>query len=156
MNNLRILSGTANLNLATSIAEYLDIRITDTLITRFSDGEIRVQVQESVRGMDVFLIQPTCPPTSENILELLIILDALKRASPKRITAVIPYYGYARQEKKNQATRAYRCTINGGFDLRSWRQSNLSYRSPRANNSRIFQPTCRPLTRRSITWSVFS
>lgn len=102
MNNLRILSGTANLNLATSIAEYLDIRITDTLITRFSDGEIRVQVQESVRGMDVFLIQPTCPPTSENILELLIILDALKRASPKRITAVIPYYGYARQEKKTK------------------------------------------------------
>jgi ribose-phosphate pyrophosphokinase len=102
MDNLRILTGTANPKLAHSIADYLGIRVSDTLVTRFSDGEIRVQVQESVRGMDVFVIQPTCPPTSENILELLIILDALKRASARRITAVLPYYGYARQEKKTK------------------------------------------------------
>ena len=102
MNELRILTGTANPLLARSISDYLGVKLSETLVSRFSDGEIRVQVQESVRGMDVFVVQPTCPPTSENILELLIILDALKRASAARITAVIPYYGYARQEKKTK------------------------------------------------------
>jgi len=102
MNELRILTGTANPQLARSIADYLGVKLSETLVSRFSDGEIRVQVQESVRGMDVFVVQPTCPPTSENILELLIILDALKRASAARITPVIPYYGYARQEKKTK------------------------------------------------------
>lgn len=102
MEHLRILTGTANPQLARDIAAHLGVHVTDTLVTRFSDGEIRVQVQESVRGMDVFLVQPTCPPASDNIIELLIILDALKRASPQRITAVIPYYGYARQEKKTK------------------------------------------------------
>ena len=100
MAEIRILTGTANPLLAQAIASRLGLKVSETLVTRFSDGEIRVQVQESVRGMDVFVVQPTCPPTSENILELLIILDALKRASARRITAVIPYYGYARQEKK--------------------------------------------------------
>lgn len=102
MNNLRILTGTANPKLAEDIAGELGVRVSDTMVSRFSDGEIRVQIQESVRGMDVFVIQPTCPPTSENIIELLIILDALKRASARRVTAVIPYYGYARQEKKTK------------------------------------------------------
>ena len=100
MESLRILTGTANPELAKKIAANVGLEITKTTVSRFSDGEIRVQVNETVRGMDVFLVQPTCPPTSENILELLVILDALKRASPRRITAVIPYYGYARQEKK--------------------------------------------------------
>ncbi len=102
MHNLRILTGTSNPKLAHDIADYLGLKVTDTLVTRFSDGEIRVQVQESVRGTDVFVVQPTCQPGSESIMELLIILDALKRASAKRITAVIPYYGYARQEKKTK------------------------------------------------------
>ena len=98
---ITILTGTAeDPALAQAIADQLGLPLSDTLVTRFSDGEIRVQVQESVRGMDVFVVQPTCPPASENIMELLIILDALKRASARRITAVIPYYGYARQEKK--------------------------------------------------------
>lgn len=102
MDDLRILTGTANPKLAHSIANHLGVTVSDTLVTRFSDGEIRVQIKESVRGMDVFLVQPTCPPAHENIIELLIILDALKRASARRITAVIPYYGYARQEKKTK------------------------------------------------------
>lgn len=102
MVEIRILTGTANPLLAQSIADHLGVKLSETLVTRFSDGEIRVQIQESVRGMDVFVVQPTCPPASENILELLIILDALKRASARRITAVIPYYGYARQEKKTK------------------------------------------------------
>ena len=100
MLDIKILTGMANPALAQLIADHLGLPLSDTLVTRFSDGEIRVQIQESVRGMDVFVVQPTCPPTSENIIELLIILDALKRASAKRITAVIPYFGYARQEKK--------------------------------------------------------
>jgi ribose-phosphate pyrophosphokinase len=98
--DLRILSGNANPALSQAIADHLDVPVSRMQVTRFADGEIRVRIDESVRGADVFVIQPTCPPTSENIMELLVILDALKRASARRTTAVIPYYGYARQEKK--------------------------------------------------------
>lgn len=97
---LRILSGSANPRLAQAIVEHLGVNPSDILLTRFSDGEIRVQIQESVRGKDVFVVQPTSAPASDTIIELLIILDALKRASARRVTAVIPYFGYARQEKK--------------------------------------------------------
>jgi len=100
MDDLRILSGNANPALARAISEHLGLSLSKAEVGRFEDGEIWVRIQESVRGADVFVIQPTCPPTSENIMELLIILDALKRASARRTTAVIPYYGYARQEKK--------------------------------------------------------
>lgn len=109
MPDLRILTGTANPRLANSIADIIGCKLTDTLVTRFSDGEIRVQIQQSVRGDDVFVIQPTCQPASESLLELLIILDALKRASANRITAVIPYYGIRAPGKKDQAARAHRC-----------------------------------------------
>lgn len=96
----RILCGNANPELAGKIAAQLEVPLARMEVGRFADGEIRVRIEESVRGMDVFVVQPTCPPTSENIMELLVILDALKRASARRVTAVIPYYGYARQEKK--------------------------------------------------------
>ncbi len=98
--DLRILSGNANPELGQAIAHHLGVPLSKMEVGRFSDGEIWVRIEESVRGADVFLVQPTCPPTSENIMELLVILDALKRASARRTTAVIPYYGYARQEKK--------------------------------------------------------
>jgi len=98
--DLRLISGNANRPLAARIAEELGIPLTRAEVTRFSDGEIRVKIDESVRGADVFIIQPTCPPVSENLMELLIMMDALKRASARRIVAVVPYYGYARQEKK--------------------------------------------------------
>src|SRR5512135_2233166 len=98
--DLRIISGTANPALACDIANRLGVPITSMRVSRFADREIHVLINESVRGDDVFVIQPTCPPTSDNLMELLIILDALKRASPQRVTAVLPYYGYARQEKK--------------------------------------------------------
>jgi len=98
--DLRILSGNANPELGHAIAHHLGVPLSKMEVGRFSDGEIWVRIEESVRGADVFLVQPTCPPTSENIMELLVILDALKRASARRTTAVIPYYGYARQEKK--------------------------------------------------------
>jgi len=100
LDGLRILGGNANPELAKAISAQLDVPLSTMEVGRFSDGEIRVMIAESVRGADVFVVQSTCPPTSENIMELLVILDGLKRASARRVTAVIPYYGYARQEKK--------------------------------------------------------
>lgn len=97
---LKILSGTANPELSKEVAEYLELGVVPVKIVPFSDGEIYVQVQESVRGVDCFIIQPTCPPVNENLMELLILLDALKRASAGRITVVMPYYGYGRQDRK--------------------------------------------------------
>ncbi len=97
---LRILSGTANPELAREVAEYMGLSLSPVKISPFSDGEIYVQVQESVRGLDCFLIQPTSTPVNENLMELLILLDALKRASAGRITVVMPYYGYGRQDRK--------------------------------------------------------
>jgi len=99
---LKLFSGNANRPLAEEIAQYLRVPLSDVEVTRFSDGEIYVQVNENVRGKDVFLIQPTCPPVNDTLMELLIMTDALKRASAHRITAVLPYYGYARQDRKVQ------------------------------------------------------
>lgn len=100
MENTKIFCGTANVPLATAVCKYLDLPLGDADIRRFSDGEISVAISESVRGSNIFIIQSTCPPTNEHIMELLIITDALKRASAGEITAVIPYYGYARQDRK--------------------------------------------------------
>ncbi len=98
--NLRIFSGSSHPALAAEIAEALGTPLGNLLLTRFSDGEIRVQVEESARGMDVFLVQPTSSPVNESLMELLILIDAFRRASAARITCVLPYYGYARQDKK--------------------------------------------------------
>lgn len=95
-------SGTANLKLAEAIAEYLGTSLGKVKITRFPDGEIFVQFYENIRGGDVFIIQPTCSPPNDNLMELLIMLDAVKRASAARITAVLPFYGYARQDRKDR------------------------------------------------------
>ena len=97
---VKIFSGRANVPLAKEICDYLQLPLGKINIKPFSDGELYIQVEESVRGCDVFLIQPTCPPVNENIMELLIILDALKRASAEKITVVMPYYGYGRQDRK--------------------------------------------------------
>ena len=102
MDKLVIFSGNANMRLARKICVYLNVKLGKALVTRFSDGEVRVKIGENVRGKDVFVIQPTCPPVNENMVELLVMLDALRRASPRRITAVIPYFGYARQDRKDQ------------------------------------------------------
>ncbi|KAJ4825850.1 ribose-phosphate pyrophosphokinase 1 [Turnera subulata] len=99
---LRIFSGTANPALSQEIACYMGLELGKIKIKRFADGEIYVQLQESVRGCDVFLVQPTCPPANENLMELLIMIDACRRASAKNITAVIPYFGYARADRKTQ------------------------------------------------------
>ena len=97
---LKLIAGNANPDLAQAIARQLKIELTPAKIGRFSDGEIQVKIIDGVRGADCFIIQSTCAPVNENIMELLVIADALKRASAKRITAVIPYYGYARQDRK--------------------------------------------------------
>ena len=102
MNNLVICSGNANPRLAKAICENLNVPLAEVLVGRFSEGEIRVQIKENIRGKDVFIIQPTCPPPNDNLMELLILIDAALRASAKRITAVLPYYGYARQDRKDQ------------------------------------------------------
>jgi len=102
MDKLAIFSGNANPELASSICKDLKVKLQDALVGKFSEGEIRVKINENVRGKDVFIIQPTCPPSNDNLMELLIMMDALRRASAHRITAVIPYFGYARQDRKDQ------------------------------------------------------
>lgn len=97
---LKLFSGGGNPQLAREIAEALDEPLAELTIFRYADGEVGVRIDESVRGEDVFVIQPTCPPVNENLFELLIILDALRRASADRIIAVLPYFGYARQDRK--------------------------------------------------------
>jgi ribose-phosphate pyrophosphokinase len=99
---LKVFSGRANLPLAEAIAGNLGDSLGKMSLTDFPDGETMVKIEEDVRGRDIFIVQPTCPPVNQNIMELLIILDAFKRASASRITAVLPYYGYARQDRKDQ------------------------------------------------------
>jgi len=100
MDNLRIFSGNSNVPLAMEICDFLGTSLGKADVKNFSDGEIQVDIDESVRGMDVFVVQSTCTPGNTNLMELLIMIDALKRASTNRITAVLPYYGYARQDRK--------------------------------------------------------
>lgn len=102
MDKLAIFSGNAHPELSKNICKYLKVKLSDATVTKFSEGEIRVKINENIRGKDVFVIQPTCPPPNDNLMELLIMIDALKRASAQRITAVIPYFGYARQDRKDQ------------------------------------------------------
>jgi len=102
MNALKIFSGTANRPLAEAIAAHLDMTLGDVTITRFPDDELVVKINEDVRGRDIFIVQPTCRPQNDNLMELLLCIDAACRASAERITAVIPYYGYARQDRKDE------------------------------------------------------
>jgi len=102
LNNIQIFAGNANPTLARKVCKYLSIPLGNVLVGRFPDGEIDVKVNEDVRGSDIFIIQPTCPPVNENLAELLILIDCFKRASSARITAVLPYYGYARKDRKDE------------------------------------------------------
>ena len=99
---LKIFTGNANRALAEEIAQYLHVPLGNAEVSRFSDGEVFVQINENVRGTDCFVVQPTCPPVNDSLMELLIMLDAFKRSSAHRVTAVLPYYGYARQDRKVQ------------------------------------------------------
>jgi ribose-phosphate pyrophosphokinase len=102
---MMVFSGNANLALSEGIVKKLNMRLGMATVGRFSDGEVAVEIEENVRAKDVFVIQPTCTPTNENLMELLVMMDALKRASAARITAVLPYYGYARQDRRSRSAR---------------------------------------------------
>ena len=103
--NLMVFSGNANLALSEGIVKKLNMRLGMATLGRFSDGEIAFEVEENVRGKEIFVIQPTCSPTNENLMELLVMIDAIKRASSAKITAVMPYYGYARQDRRTRSAR---------------------------------------------------
>ena len=99
---LKIFTGSAHRELAQRICAYMGVPLGDATVTSFPDGETFVKINENIRGRDVFFVQPTCPPTNQNLMELLIMVDAARRASAARITAVIPFFGYARQDRKDQ------------------------------------------------------
>jgi len=101
-NSMKVFCGTANRQLAERICEHLNMRLGEANVSRFPDGEVRVKIEEDVRGADIFVVQPTCPPVNDNLMELVLLIDAFKRASAERITAVIPYFGYARQDRKDE------------------------------------------------------
>ena len=103
---LALFAGNANLPLAQEISRHLQTRLVDAEVGHFSDGECKVELMENVRGRDVFIVQPTCPPANDTLMELLVMVDALRRASAARITAVMPYFGYARQDRRPRATRS--------------------------------------------------
>ena len=102
VSGMKIISGTAHRELAERIAQSVGIQLTNVTVNTFPDGESFVKINENIRGKDVFLIQPTCPPTNHNIMELCVMVDAARRASAGRITAVVPFFGYARQDRKDQ------------------------------------------------------
>ena len=102
---MMVFSGNANPDLSAEIAQHLGLSLGKAVVGQFSDGEVMTEIQENVRGRDVFVVQPTCAPTNDNLLELLVLIDALRWASAKRITAVIPYFGYARQDRRPRSAR---------------------------------------------------
>src|SRR6202046_655352 len=104
--SISVFAGNANPLLAEGIARHLHAPLGRAYVGRFSDGEINVEIMENVRGRDVFIVQPTCPPTNDNLMELLMMTDACRRASAARITAVVPYFGYSRQDRRPRATRS--------------------------------------------------
>jgi ribose-phosphate pyrophosphokinase len=102
---MMVFTGNANPQLAEDIVGHLRLNLGKAHVSSFSDGEVQVEIMENVRGKDVFVVQPTCAPTNDNLMELLVMIDALRRSSAYRITAVIPYFGYARQDRRPRAAR---------------------------------------------------
>ena len=105
VSKMMVFTGNANPELARKVVDRLDIPMGKANVGRFSDGEVSVEIQENVRGKDVFIIQSTCAPTNDNLMELIVLADALRRASASRITAVVPYFGYARQDRRPRSAR---------------------------------------------------
>lgn len=114
-NRLRLFSGSANLQLAQEVARYLGMDLGPMVRKQFADGELYVQIQESIRGCDVYLIQPTCRPVNDHLMELMIMIDACRRASARQITAVIPYYGYARADRKTAGRESITAKLVGNL-----------------------------------------
>ena len=151
---LKIFSGNGNPRLAQAICDYLHLPVGQWRLTRFKDGEIYCQVLENVRGTDVFVIQPTCPPVNENLMELLIAVDGLKRSSAARITAVMPYYGYARQDRKDKPRVPISAKLVADLLQAAGVVPRADHRPPRARRSRA-SSTCPWITcwRRRCCWS---
>lgn len=106
---LKVFSGNGNMSLALEISRHLGVNLGRATVGRFADGEVNVVIHENVRGKDVYIVQPTCPPVNDNVIELLLMVSTLRRASARRITVVIPYYGYARQDRKMQVSGIQPC-----------------------------------------------
>ena len=152
-NELKIFTGTANTALTNEICEYCDCELGKSSITRFSDGEIYFQIQENVRGADVFIVQPTCPPVDSNLIELFLMIDAFKRASARRITAVIPYFGYARQDRKDKPRVPISSKVVSDLLVASGTRSAVDDGSARAADSGIFQHSRWIICSRRRCWS---
>ena len=118
-NRLRLISGTSNTALAKEIATYMGVTNVPLVSKRFADGELYVQIQQSIRGCDVFLIQPTCAPVNDSLMELMIMVDACKRASARQITAVIPYFGYARADRKTAGRESITAKLTANILVKS-------------------------------------
>ena len=102
---MMVFTGNANPQLAKAVCGYLDLSLGKAIVDQFSDGEIQVEIMENVRGRDVFIVQPTCKPTNDNLMELLVLIDAIRRSSAARVTAVVPYFGYSRQDRRPRSAR---------------------------------------------------
>ena len=139
LERIRVFSGNANMTLAQNICKNLGISLGKANVATFSDGETRVEINENVRGMDVFIIQPTCPPVNDHLMELLIMIDAMKRASADRITAVIPYYGYARQDRKVAPRAPIYGQARGRSHHHGGREPGALHGSPRRTDPGILQ-----------------
>jgi len=131
---VKVFSGTANETLARAICKSIGVELGKCSITPFPDGETFVKVEENVRGQDVFIVQPTSPPTNHNLMELFIMIDAVRRASATRITAVLPFYGYARQDRKDQP----RVPITAKLVANLLGQPGADHGPARAANPRFF------------------
>ena len=125
--DIKIFTANSNPKVAAEIAACLGLPVGKSEVKTFSDGEIAVSIQESVRGSDVFVVQSTCTPVNDNLMELLIMIDAFKRASAGRVTAVMPYFGYARQDRKGKSQRPDLCKTGCRPHYRSWRRPRADH-----------------------------
>ena len=155
MNDLKIFSGRANPDLAKRICDYLGLPIGGITIGNFPDGEICCKIEEDVRGRDVFLVQPTCPPVNENLMELLIMIESCKRASAERITAVMPYYGYARQDRKDEGRVPITAKLVANIITRAGADRVLTMDLHAAADPRIFRRSGRSPLRRAGAQRLF-
>ena len=139
--DIKIFAGNSNRVLAQEICQHLNTKLGDSEVGKFADGECYASLYESVRGSDVFVIQSTCNPVNDNLMEMLVMIDALKRASAGRITAVIPYFGYARQDRKAKARPDFG-KAGGQYDRGGRRRSRVDYGSACCADSGLFRYSC--------------
>jgi phosphoribosylpyrophosphate synthetase len=140
--HLTILSGRANPDLSREIAAYLGIGLGHIEVGNFPDGEISVKLNQNIRGCDVFLVQPTCPPVNENLVELLVLIDACRRASAARITAVMPYFGYARQDRKDSGRVPITSKLVANLIVQAGRPSSAHHGPARRADSGVLRCAC--------------